>query len=117
MADTNIEELLEEQLQEMRLAIFSDATNNSEDEIFTQMLKNAKYIALNVLYPFDMEKDTLPTRIAKDWQVRCALFLYNQMGQEGYTSYSENGLSWSKDSSGIPMDLLNELTPMAGVPK
>lgn len=111
------ESLLEEQLEEMRLAIFSDKSNTSEDDVFTKCLKNAKYIALNVLYPFDLEKEELPSRIAIDWQVRCALFLYNLNGQEGYTSYSENGLSWRKASEYIPYELMNELTPMAGVPR
>ena len=73
------DDLLEIQLSEMRLQILEDADNDSKDEIFTLMLKRAKYIALGTLYPFNFEINELPQRIKEDWQVRCAIELYEKM--------------------------------------
>ena len=43
--------------------------------------------------------------------------MYNNIGNENVTSYSENGLSESYGKAGISQDLLNELPPAkAGVP-
>jgi len=118
--ETNTNEtnsLEEEQLKEMRLEILSDVTDTSKDDIFKLKLKQAKYIALENLYPFDKTIEELPLRIQEDWQIRCAIELYNTMGEEGFISYSENGLSYTKDSGSISQDLLNELVPKADVPR
>ena len=39
------------------------------------------------------------------------------MGEEGYVSYSENGLSYTKQTDLISKSLMNELIPRVGVPK
>ena len=60
----------------------------------------------------------LPQRVNDSWQVRCAIELYNQQGTEGYSQYSENGLSWSKAGGGlISKELMEELVPKADVPR
>lgn len=107
----------EEQLEEMRIELLQDPKDTSCDKIFKQKLKQAKYIALETLYPFDKEINELPTRIANDWQIRCAIELYNNMGNEGIISYAENGLSYTKAGGVISKALLEELVPKAGVPK
>lgn len=110
-------ELEELQLKEMRLEILDDSSNTEQDNIFKLKLKQAKYIALETLYPFDKNITEIPVRIAEDWQVRCAIELYNKMGEEGYTSYSENGLSYTKSTGLISKELMEELIPKADVPK
>ena len=104
-------------LQEMRLKILGDIDDDSKDELFQILLKNAKYIALNALYPFDWEAEELPKRVEEDWVIRCAIELYDLMEDGAYTSYSENGLSWTKSSELVSYKLMNELTPKAGVPR
>ena len=106
----------EEQLKKMRLEVLNDINNQEFDEIFKIKLLDAKYIALNTLYPFHKEITELPDRY-KNWQVRCAIELYNAIGEEGYLSYSENGLSYTKATDLISKSLMNELIPRAGVPK
>ena len=105
----------EEQLKKMRLEILGDISNTDYDEIFKLKLTDAKYIALDILYPFHKEIIELPDRY-KNWQVRCAIELYHGMGEEGYISYSENGLSYTRAGDLISTTLINELTPKAGVP-
>lgn len=102
----------------MRLEILEDSSNTSEDEIFKIKLNDAKYEYLRLVYPFNPEMEELSNDRAKNWQTKCAIELYNLIGAEGLVSYSENGLSESKDKSGLSQDLLNELPPAkAGVPK
>lgn len=102
---------------ELRLKVLNDINDNSKDDLFEILLKNAKYIALNTLFPFDLDTTELPKRVEEDWVVRCALELYQNMEDGSYTSYSENGLSWTKSSELISYKLLSELTPKAGVPR
>ena len=114
MNDNNLNEL---QIEEMRLELLGNKTDTSKDDLFNLKLKQAKYIALETLYPFDKEIDELPIRIAKDWQVRCAIELYNMIGEEGFISYSENGLSYTKNTGLISKELMEELIPKADIPR
>ena len=101
----------------MRIEILEDATNASKDDIFKIKLEDAKYEYLRLVYPFNPEIEELPNDRAKNWQTKCAIELYNNIGNEGIISYSENGLSESYEKSGLSKDLLNELPPArAGVP-
>lgn len=102
----------------MRLEILDNAEDTSKDEIFKMKLEDAKFEYLRLVYPFNQEIEELPNDRAKSWQTKCAIELYNLIGNENVISYSENGLSESYEKSGISKDLLNELPPAkAGVPK
>ena len=50
-----------------------------------------------------------------DLQFRVALAIYNKQGGEFETAHTENGVSRSYGSEGIPQELLLEVTPMAKV--
>ena len=102
----------------MRLEILEDATDESEDDIFKIKLEDAKYEYLRLVYPYNPEIEELPNDRAKNWQTKCAIELYNSMGDENVIQYSENGLSETKAKAGLSQDLLNSLPPAkAGVPK
>ena len=100
------------------MEILESSTDNSKDEFFKIKLKRAKQRYLNLVYPFNREINELPDDRAVEWQTKCAIELYNLEGNENVTSYSENGLSESREKAGLSQDLLNELPPAkAGVPK
>jgi len=106
------------QLQKMRLEILNDINDESKDDIFKMKLLDAKVIALNTLFPFhdtkvDIDENNVRLR---DWQVRCAIELYNKIGNENISSYSENGLSVTFLEGVISSSLLKELVPKVGVP-
>jgi hypothetical protein len=108
----------EEQITQMRITILEDENDSSKDSIFNIMLSNAKAIALNTLYPFDktitdIEKTNFRLR---NWQVRCAIELYNAIGKNGLQSYTENGLSVTYFQNLISPVLYRELVPKAGAP-
>ena len=105
-----------EQIIKMRREILNDSTDESCDDIFQDKLNDAKDIFLNRVYPFDKTITDMPERY-KGWQTRCAIELYRLDDDGDFTSYSENGLSWTRDTSGLSSKLLNELPPaQAGVP-
>lgn len=109
----------EEQLKKMRLEILGDVTDDTKDEVFKLKLDDAEIVALNTLYPYDYEQQTLDKtnkRLA-NWQIRCAIELYKKIGTTNIQSYSENGLSVTYMTGLISTSLMNELVPKAGVPK
>lgn len=101
----------------MRLEILGDIEDKSLDDVFENKLEDAKYKYLELVYPYNREIDELPDDRAKNWQVRCAIELYNFDEDGNYTQYSENGLQWTKSKSGLSQALLSDLPPAkAGVP-
>lgn len=101
-----------DQLNKMRLEILGSSTDTSKDEVFKSMLNDAKVVALNTLYPYNKEINELPDgERYKNWQVRCAIELYNKIGNENVQSYSENGLSVTFLSGLVSKQLINELGP------
>lgn len=102
----------------MRLEILENSTDKSKDEIFKTKLEDAKYEYLRLVYPLNPEIEELPNDRAKNWQTKCAIELYENIGNKNIIQYSENGLSETYEKAGISQDLLNELPPAkAGVPK
>lgn len=95
----------------MRLEILDNIEDSSKDEAFKIKLKRAKNTYLRLVYPYDHSVTELPNDIAKDWQTRCAIELYNLSEDGNLKSYSENGLSESYEKAGLSNDLLNELPP------
>lgn len=106
-----------DQLSDMRLIILGDAADDSQDEYFKYYLKVAKNTYLVRVYPFDYAKmEELPDDIAKEWQTRCAIQLYDNHvnGLDNAIMYSENGLQIQFAKGGISKDLISELPPPKG---
>ena len=95
-------------------------TNRGTYEAYlNSLLEDAKNIALNEIYPFldNYEGIELPSKYL-NWQIRAAKELHANSGLAGFKSYSENGLSYSKDNDGpLSTTLMNELIPRASAPK
>ena len=109
--------VLNPQIERMRREILGDKNNPELDATFNDKLEDAKLVFLNRVYPFDKDKNDIPDRYT-GWQTRCAIELYYLAEDGDFTSYAENGLSWSKDGSGLSSKLLEELPPpQAGVPR
>lgn len=115
------EEVLDPQLEKLKLRItFEDSMLDNEEEydnLLKNLLEDSKNIALSLKYPFeDYSKITFPIYL-ENWQIRCCMELYENLGKEGIKSYSENGISFTKDSGAISERLANEIIPVIGVPK
>ena len=92
--------------------IFTD--NETYEKVLNRLLDDSKYLALSLRYPYqDYSAMELPTKY-NNWQLRCCEEIYNGIGTEGIKSYSENGLSWTRDSGYISYELRGEIEPMVG---
>lgn len=73
--------------------------------------RKAKEEVLNTLFPFNDEITEVPPRY--EMKVLEAMEEIIEIGNmRHYTSYQENGVSWSKDYSGL--SCLKDITPYAG---
>jgi len=92
--------------------IFGD--NETYENVLNRLLEDSKYVALSIRYPYqDFSNMELPDKY-KNWQLRCCQEIYNGIGTEGIKSYSENGLSWTRDSGYISYELRNEIESFVG---
>ena len=91
-------------------------TNEPNEAILEDCLESAKNAILARRFPFQEWPRFLPDQFL-DLQVRIAMDLYNKIGAEGQMSHSENGISRTYESSWISEQLLQEVTPLVGVPK
>ena len=92
--------------------IFGD--KKTYDKVLERLLEDSKFVALSLRYPYQ-EYDEMPLpKKYYNWQLRCCEEIYNSIGTQGIKSYSENGLSWTRDSGYISYELRNEIEPMVG---
>ena len=89
--------------------------NETYEKVLNRLLDDSKYIALSLRYPYKDYSDIELPKKYNNWQLRCCEELYNSIGTEGIKSYSENGLSWTRDSGYISYELRDEIQPMVGV--
>lgn len=108
------------QLEKLKERIPIGITGLEEDEYNTMLetlLEDSKNIALSNIYPFsDWSELELPAKY-KNWQIRASIELYNLADKAGIKSYSENGLSWSRQTDLLSAGLMEEITPRVGILK
>ena len=118
---TQVEETLQEENPQLTLLkdrieydanIFVD--NSTYEKVLNRLLDDSKYIALSLRFPYkDFSNMELPTKY-NNWQLRCCEELYNAIGNQGIKHYSENGLSWTRDSGYVSNELRGEIEPLIG---
>lgn len=92
-------------------------TPENYEKVLVNLLEDAKYIALEEIYPFkDFYGMDLPKKYL-NWQLRACVEIFNLADKNGIISYSENGLSWTKDTGSLSKSLMGALTRRAGVPR
>lgn len=110
-SETTQLDLLKERIEYVE-TIFGD--EDTYELVLNRLLEDSKYIALSIRYPYqDFSNMELPSKY-KNWQLRCCQEIYNGIGTEGIKSYSENGLSWTRDSGYISYELRSEIESMIG---
>ena len=84
-------------------------------KVLKDLLESSKYIALETLFPFDDFGDYFLPKKYYNWQLRCCVELKELIGSMNIRSYSENGLSWTRDTGNLSTSLVNEIEPLVGV--
>lgn len=110
-AKTQFELLVERIPNDKDIFVYDDVY----ERCLNQLLEDSKYIALSIRYPYKDYSDIPLPKKYYNWQLRCCEELYNTLGKENIVSYSENGVSWTRDSGNISSELYNEIIPMVGV--
>lgn len=104
-------DLLKERI-EFDKDVFTD--NSTYTKVLNRLLEDSKYVGLSLRFPYqDYSTLELPKKY-NNWQIRCCVEIYEQIGTIGLKSYAENGLSWTRDSTYISNELRGEIEPMIG---
>ena len=104
-------DLLKERI-EYDKEVFTD--NDTYSKVLNRLLEDSKYVCLSLRYPYEEDWDIELPKKYKNWQLRCCVEIYEQIGTIGIKSYAENGLSWTRDSTYISNELRGEIEPMVG---
>lgn len=89
-------------------------TNTIYENSLNRLLEDSKYIALSLRFPYQDYYDLELPKKYYNWQLRCCQELYKLIGSTNIKSYSENGLSWTRDSANLSTNLVEEIEPMVG---
>lgn len=92
--------------------IFSDYTTYKK--VLNRLLEDSKYVVLSLRYPYQDFYDMEVPKKYLNTQLRICEEIYNGIGTVGIKSYSENGLSWTRDSGYISYEIRSEIEPMVG---
>ena len=66
-------------------------------------------------YPFGYKDDAAVPKRYELLQCKIAAYLINKEGAEGQILHSENGVSRSYESGGVPESMLQQITPMGAI--
>jgi hypothetical protein len=89
-------------------------TTTIHEETLKKLLEDSKYIALSLRFPYEDYYDYELPKKYYNWQLRCCEELYKLIGSTNIKSYSENGLSWTRDSANLSTNLVEQIEPMVG---
>lgn len=87
---------------------------DEDNELFALLLDFAKDKIFSQGYPFGGQPDELPRKY-QSLQIRIAAELYNHIGANGQTSYTNNRITRVWESSDVAQSLLDEVVPKIGV--
>lgn len=101
-----------EKMAELRLILGED----EESAVLLSYLEQAKSAIMDRLYPYGYETGTqMPERWTMK-QIRIAAYLLNKRGAEGETTHIENGIHRNYRNSDVPVELVQDIMPMVGIP-
>lgn len=89
-------------------------THEPDDELLQELLLQAKEAIMSVRFPFhEWPSELEPQYIGL--QVQIAQAIYNKLGGDYQISHTENGVTRTWGSEGIPKELLARVTPVGKV--
>ena len=103
-----------EKLAMLRVMVGQPNEGDWSDDVLVSYLAIAGRKIINRAYPYDDTVTEVPRRYGY-LQCEIAEYLLNKRGAEGQTSHSENGISRTYESAGVPESMLSEVIPRVGV--
>lgn len=99
--------------EDEKLVILREMTGERDVKVLSAYLRLAARSVLDQLSPYKILEE-IPERY-DGVHIEIAAYLLNKRGAEGEVSHSENGVSRTYESGGIPASLLRRITPFAEV--
>lgn len=99
---------------EQKITMLKSLTGETSSEIISVYLALAKSELLNKIYPFGDGTEEFPAKYDA-LHVQATEYLLNKRGAEGEIQHSENGLTRSYESGGLPKAILQQIVPFCGV--
>lgn len=94
-----------------KLSLLQSMTDEKNVETLSAYLCLAADAILKRRYPFRDDVKDVPERYAYK-QIEIAAYLLNKRGAEGQLSHSENGISRTYESAGVPESMLKDIMPL-----
>lgn len=105
-----------EKMAELKVIIGEE----EESAVLLSYLDQAKSAILNRMYPYGTDEELdgmdVPARFEMK-QIRIAAYLLNKRGAEGQRSHEENGIRRGYSSSDVPVELVQDIMPVVGIPR
>ena len=99
-----------------KIAYISTMVEESDATVLSTYLTVAGQAIINKAFPYDDTVSTVPARYDL-LQCEVAAYLINKRGADYETAHSENGISRTYGTAGIPAEMLNTVTPHVGIIK
>lgn len=97
-----------------KIAMVSAMSEEENEVVVSAYLKLAESKICRLAYPYDDDITEVPKKYELI-QVEAAVYMLNKRGAEGQTSHSENGISRSYESAGLPDSLVRQIVPVCKV--
>lgn len=94
-----------------KTARLTGKSKDADNMMIIDYLDIARHEIMERCYPFGYSDDELMPSRYDYLQCEIAVYLINKEGAEGQTSHSENGVSRSYETGGIPESFLRQITP------
>ena len=103
--------------EEVKRALLSSMTDETDADTLSAYLELARLEVLNRLYPFQKNHEgaQIPSRYDAV-QIRIAAYHLNKRGAEGESQHTENGITRIYEAGDTPPSLYREIVPFASLP-
>lgn len=102
--------------EEQKIAMLQSITGETNSDIISIYLSIAKGELIRKIYPYGDGAEEVPEKY--DFlHVQASEYLLNKRGAEGEVQHSENGMTRTYESGGLPKALLEQIVPYCGVIK
>ena len=90
--------------------------DDTTDKTISAYLTLAGQKICRYAFPFDDTVSEVPEQYSAV-HVEAAVYMLNKRGAEGQTDHNENGIARTYETGDLPKSLLNNITPMVGMPR
>lgn len=99
---------------EQKIAMLKSLTGEANSDILSVYLTLAKCELIRKIYPYGNGTEEIPPKY-DGLHIQATEYMLNKRGAEGEIQHSENGLTRSYESGGLPKSILEQIVPMCGV--